>query len=389
MVARVEIAPDVLKWARERADVPFEELARKFKKYSEWEEGQGGPTYNQLETLANVVKLPVGMLFLPGRPEEQQLPLPDFRRMADEDRGNPSTELIDTIHTAQLRQDWYRAHLLSEAAPEREFVGSADLGDDQVMKADEIRKALGLEVGERSGTGNWSEFLRVFINQVRQAGILVMVNGVVGNNTRRKLNPREFRGFAIADPVAPLIFINGADTKAGQIFTLAHEVAHIWLGQTGISHVRPNHIPTENEIEAWCNKVAAEVLVPMATLETMFISDSIVQAKSDVARTFRVSTLVALRRLWELGRLDDSEFQQVYAAELDDLKQRDASKQPGGNFYNTMGARVDPTFAAAIIGSALEGTTLIGEALNLLNLKSTNTLRIEAIRLGILSDVSS
>ena len=273
--------------------------------------------------------------------------------------------------------------------PERDFVGTARVDDDRAATADQIRAALGLAVGERSEAGNWTEFLRVFISRSRQAGILVMVNGVVGNNTRRPLDPKEFRGFAIADPIAPLIFINGADTKAGQIFTLAHEVAHIWLGETGISHVRANRIPTESAIEVWCNKVAAEVLVPMAMLQSMEISGNIDLAKSEIARAFRVSTLVALRRLWELGRLDDDEFQRIYALELEDLKQRDRGKSSGGDFYNTMGARVDPRFAAAIIGSALEGTTLIGDALNLHNLKSTKTLRKEAIRLGVLSDVSS
>lgn len=383
MTARVEIAPDVLRWARERAGLSIEQLVVKFKKYSEWEDGVGGPTFNQLEKLASAVNLPVGMYFLPIPPDEQPLPLPDFRRMADEDRVSPSTELVDTIHTAQLRQDWYRAHLLSLGAPEIDFVGSASVEDDPAIAAGVIRAVLGLEVGTRSEASSWSEFLRSVINQARKSGILVMINGVVGNNTRRPLDPKEFRGFAIVDSHAPLIFINGADTKAGQIFTLAHEVAHVWLGETGISHVRANRIPAESVIEAWCNKVAAEVLVPMAVLESMPVSDEVSNAKSDVARTFRVSTLVALRRLWELGRVDEEEFQRLYALELEELRQREKRKPSGGDFYNTMGARVDPRFAAAIIGSAFEGSTLIGEALNLLDVKSTEVLRKEATRLGV------
>ena len=383
MAARVEIAPDMLKWARQREGLPVEQLVEKFEKYSEWEDGIGGPTFNQLEKLAHTVNLPVGMFFLPSPPEARPLPLPDFRRMADEERVSPSTELIDTIHTAQLRQDWYRNHLLLQGAAKLEYVGSVNTKDDPARVAETIRAFLQLQVGARSEAGNWSEFLRLFISQARKSGMLVMINGVAGNNTHRLLNPKEFRGFAIADEFAPLIFINGADTKAGQIFTLAHEIAHIWLGQTGISLVSANRISEENSIEAWCNKVAAEILVPMSELAEIPIATEINAAKAEVARIFRVSTLVALRRLRDARKINEDEFQRLYGVELEELKQREKKRPQGGDFYNTMGARVDPRFAAALIGSAFEGGTLMGEALSLLNLKSTGTLRKEASRLGL------
>jgi hypothetical protein len=122
--------------------------------------------------------------------------------------------------------------------------------------AGRIRARLGLEVGKRSEAGNWEEYLRHFIRLTREARVLVMINGVVGNNTRRVLEPREFRGFAIADEYAPLVFINGADTKAAQIFTRAHEVAHLWLGKSGISLVRASDLPEsyapDATIERWC-----------------------------------------------------------------------------------------------------------------------------------------
>lgn len=387
-MAQVDISPSVLEWARERAGLPIDTLSKRFKKYSDWLEGNGGPTFKQVETLASVLNLPMGMLFLPSPPEES-LPLPDFRRMADGSTLRPSTELIDTIHTCQRRQIWYREHLMNSGVESLSFVGSASNENQPALVAGQIRTALNLEVGNRSQVANWSEFLRQFIRHAREAGILVMVNGVVGNNTHRGLNPREFRGFAIPDSFAPLIFVNGADTKAAQIFTLAHELAHIWIGRAGVSNSAaddlPDDIAPDQSVERFCNAVAAEVLVPMSQLTTMDLPRDLGQAKASIARKFRVSTLVALRRLKDLGSLSSDAFDDAYEEELAFLKQQAKQTSGGGDFYATMGARVDPRFASAVISAALEGQTLMGDALDLLEVKKSKTFFEEARRLGVTS----
>ena len=163
------------------------------------------------------------------------MPIPDFRTVANVHVSRPSPDLLETVYLCQQRQDWYREFALSMHEPTLDFVGSASLEDDIVEVAATVRHVLGFDVEERRGLATWTDALRHFIGQADALGVLVMASGVVGSNNRRRLETREFRGFALADPLAPLIFINAADTKAAQMFTLAHELAHLWLGQSAVS----------------------------------------------------------------------------------------------------------------------------------------------------------
>lgn len=231
--------------------------------------------------------------------------------------------------------------------------------------------------------GTWSEALRRFIVQVEAAGVMIMVSGVVGSNSHRKLDPEEFRGFALADTLAPLIFINGADTKAAQMFTLAHELAHIWLGASGISDAQAVVFPDE-QIERWCNAVAAEVLAPLEEVRSVHDPDAELQEEMQrLARRFKVSTLVALRRLFDAGAIDRQTFWSSYHEELDRLRRIDAGGAGGGNFYNTLGARVGKRFARALVGSTLEGQTLFQDAFRMLGIRKSETFYREASELGL------
>jgi Zn-dependent peptidase ImmA (M78 family) len=252
-----------------------------------------------------------------------------------------------------------------------DFVGSATVEDDVEKMAARIRDKLAFDVDARSALPTWTEALRQFIAQVDACGVLVMCSGVVLNNNRRPLDPGEFRGFALPDPLAPLVFINGADTKAAQMFTLAHELAHVWLGQAALSDAEAASLPT-HAVERWCNRVAAELLVPLTTLRNELRRQEPLDALIPrLTRRFKVSSLVILRRLSDIGRLTRTELRDAYDGELARLSAR--GKSSGGDFYLTQAVRVSKRFARALVASTLEGQTLYRDAMQMLGISKMKT----------------
>jgi len=376
---RVEVRPAMLRWARERSGLALEGLKRRFPKLEAWEAGKASPTLKQLEAFASATHTPVGYLFLAAPPIET-VPIPDFRTLADQGVGSPSPGLLDTVYVCQQRQEWYRDFSRAEGAAPLDFVASATVDDDIVDVAARMRDRLGFDLDERRAMPTWGDALRQFIAQADSLGVLVMVNGVVGNNNRRKLRPEEFRGFALVDSLAPLVFINGADTKSAQMFTVAHELAHIWLGQSALSDASLVDQPRQRP-ERWCNQVAAELLVPLDRLRSEYRrGDDLQLVVHRLARTFKVSTLVVLRRLHDLGALGRDEMWSAYREELERLGA--VTKSPGGDFYLTQAARVSRRFARALVSSTFEGQTLYRDAFRLLGFSKLETFRELARNLG-------
>ncbi len=379
MTFRVDVKPELLRWARERAGADMGALVRKFPKYREWESGEVRPTFRQLEGFAKTVHAGVGYFFLPEPPDEP-CPIPDFRTVGGAPVGRPSLNLLHTIYLCQRRQDWYQEFARAEGEDPLPFVGSAGLSDDVETVAARMRGALGFDLEERRDVPTWTEALRLFVEKADALGVLVMVSGVVGNNPHRRLDPEEFRGFALADDLAPLVFVNGADTKAAQMFTLAHELAHLWLGETALSDSRPDSVP-RRAVESWCNRVAAELLAPLAAIREEYREEEeLPEALTRLARRFKVSTLVVLRRLHDAGSLTEEEFRHAYAAEHERL--RDMPRRGGGNFYATQTARVGRRFAHALIADTLEGRTLLRDAFHMLGFSKLRTFRNLAWELG-------
>lgn len=378
---RVAVSPEILRWACYRAGLDIDIVARKMPQLHAWMGGEKQPTLKQAERFANIVHVPVGFLFLITPPEER-LPIPDFRTVGNTHIGHPSPDLLDTIYLCQQRQEWYQRFSISMHENPISFIGSVTQHDDVIQVAENIRQTLGFDIGDRGKLATWEEALRQFIAQVDDAGIMVMVSGVVGSNTHRALDVEEFRGFALSDDRAPLIFINGKDTKSAQMFTLAHELAHLWLGETGISDQGPKTVPS-NDVEVWCNKVAAEILVPIAGISQEYRSAMDTHSEmSRLARLYKVSTLVILRRMYDAGYITYEQLNALYNAELERLLR--IKKSTGGNYYRTQPARVSKRFARALIVNTLEGQTLYRDAFRFLGLKKMSTFNELRDRLGVI-----
>jgi Zn-dependent peptidase ImmA (M78 family) len=374
------VSPALLAWARERSGLGVDDLVRRFPKLPDWEDGTSAPTLKQLEGFAQATHTPIGFLFL-DEPPEEELPLPDYRTFGDEGVRRPSPDLLDTIYQCEQRQEWYRNFAEVSRLDPVDIVGSLTRTAPVVEAAAAMRTRLAFGSDQRGAT--WSEALRLLIDHAEELGVLVMVSGVVGSNTHRRLDPEEFRGFVIVDRLAPIVFLNGADTKAAQIFTLAHELAHVWLGETALDDVQVT-FESGRDTERWCNEVAAEFLMPLqAVSEELHDDEPLTGQLERLARRFKVSTLVALRRVYDAGRLTWDEFRAAYADERDRVMAILAERGPGGNFFNTQPSRVSRRFARALITSTLEGQTLYRDAFQMLGFKKLSTFQELASRLGV------
>lgn len=383
MAVRVEVAPDLLHWAVERAGWDDETIGKRAPKLEEWTSGRQ-PTFKQLEKFANDTHTPLGLLFL-AEPPLEEVPIPDMRTFGNAGVARPSADMLDAIYLCQDRQQWYRGYAVEHGLTPLEFVGSAATDDEPALVADQIRNLLSFDVADRAVFSNWEDALRRLIDRIEAIGVLVMVSGIVGANTHRVLRPEEFRGFALADPIAPLIFVNGTDTKAAQIFTMIHELAHIWLGESALSDAAMK-AEQGMEAELWCNQVAAEVLVPQALLRSDYRGEPTTTELERLASRFRVSTLVVLKQIFSARLLPWDQFERRYDEELDRLKAILAARRgeaTGGNYYYTQPLRLSRQFARAVISSTFEGATGYRDAFRLLGAKKHSTFQNLAAELGV------
>ena len=372
---RLDIKPALIQWALDRSGRSADDLADTLEsKVEAWLSGEKKPTYKQLEDFSRAVHVPFGYLFLPEPPTENLSRLPDFRTPGSQPCSTYSLELRETIDAAKSRQQWYLEYLTEQDAQPLAFVGAYSTKNDPAVAAAEMRRLFHFEEHDRAPleTSSRDDYRNALIERFEAQRILVSIEGYVGSNTRRSLDVAEFRGFAMSDPLAPLILVNGRDWPAAQLFTLAHECAHLLLGQDALTDVDLLEMPdvsNSSMTERWCNSVAAEFLLPLAELPNTAEPQEIPTLIRRLQKRYKVSCLVVLLRLREKGLLTQQEFKRQYQTQVG-VYQQWAEQGSGGSVHRTRLRKLGRRFAGAVIDSAGQQGLTYTEAYSLLGVKN-------------------
>lgn len=368
---KVNIQPEIIDWAL--SQTREEQLgSRLMDNIKKWLEGTKTPTFNQIEDFSKKSNIPLGYFFLQTPPVEK-ISLLDFRTIDSIELANPSRNLIDTIHEMEQVREWMKDYRIDTGFDVLSYVGSLKDHTDVNNIADIIRKDIQLDVDWYNRCDKVNEAFNYIRSLLDQCCIIVMMNGIVGKNTHRALNVDEFRAFAMADKWAPLIFINSADSHKARLFSLFHEMAHIWLGVDDLYNDRKQNSNVSN-IETICNGVASELMVPKESFyhvwDLQICSDIFVHIKS-VANIFNCSDIVIARRAFDNGFISKNIYDEVVNNSIEEYrKMKEKGDSSGGSYYNTMKTRLDGGFVRAIYESLNSGRITYTEAYRLTNTSS-------------------
>ena len=358
---KVTVAPNVLEWVLKTAlkEGIADDLLAHFHK---WRNNEKQPTFNQIEEFSRKTNIPLGYFFLQSPPYEP-LPLLNFRTIDSTSRTNPSRELIDTYYHMNAIQSWMRDYLLDSGNEKLSFVGSCKKEDKIEKIAASIRDTISLDVAWYSQSKNASDSFNFLRKRFESVGMLIMKNGVAGQNTHRPLDVYEFRAFTLLDDYAPLIFINSKDSHTGQLFSLAHEAAHLWLGLSSFYNDSSGMSFNVTPLEKICNAVAGEIIAPKEVFIEMWSSNnlSINEKIENLGRYFGCGKSVIIRKALDNNYITNDQYK-IFIDEIINSFQAPVGKSKGGgNYYDTIKSRYSPRFILALANSFQEGKTLFKE----------------------------
>ncbi len=372
-MSNAKINKAMLTWARERSGYALPEFARKLsvteEKLSEWEAGEREITFIQAMSFADKAHVPFGFLFL-SQPPVENLPIPDLRTVDSAELKRPSAELMDLLKTMLECQDWYRDYARNQLLQPIAVVGSFRIEHGVAAVVADMRNKLNIPPHPKRGS--WDDYYRDLVKRIEALGILVMRQSSLGHHSR-PFSVEEFRGFAMCDEYAPIIFVNHADAPGARLFTLIHELCHIWIGQTGLSDGEAN---THRVEERFCNAVAAELLVPTDEFRALWRSDveNWQQNLPDLEAHFHVSPWALARKALTLALISQGEYGAFIKAQIDAFKGREASDS-GPSFYRSKKAQISQLFSKAVVSEALNGKLLLRDAGWMLGMKPASVTK--------------
>ncbi|MCC8120363.1 MAG: ImmA/IrrE family metallo-endopeptidase [Bacteroidales bacterium] len=353
----IEVPKERLCWTFQRAGLSEEQAINAFPNLHSWLSGEKKPTYRQLEAFCDKFHLPFGYLFLSELPKED-LPFTMFRGNVNQN-GQFDLNVYDTVMTVCGRQEWLEEYIEDNEIETCKIIGAITLLTPPTVAASKLHEALDLDFRWAFSLSNVETAVSVLTEHLESIGIFLAYNGVVGNNTKRRLDVESCRGFALTSPSAPYIFVNSRDSKTGQMFTLVHEAVHLMLGLSAGHAGAP--YSSSNIEETYCDQVAAEFLVPKQVLMEIWNGEI-----RQMARRFKVSELVIARRAHDIGLLTDEDYKFFW---LEYSNRPINKKKTGkGNFYLTSVRRVGRMFAVYVNSAVKDGTLSYTDAYNLTGL---------------------
>ena len=375
----LSIERSMILWAIERSGKQLRDFDERVET---WLSSDKKPTFRQLQKFAKSAMVPFGYLFLSNPPSED-LPVPDFRTRGDGSIPRPSPNLTETIFEMERRQNWMRNYLVDLGNSKLQFVGKYGIKNSAKDVADDIRRELKLGATWAKDLKDTPSAIRSIRKRIENAGILIFLNGVVGNSTNRPLDANEFQGFVLIDDYSPLIFVNGTDAKTAQLFTIGHELAHVWIGKGAIFNDIADGINSESDVEKFCNNVAAELLMDKDSFLATWSSTPDGKRQAALSRLFKVSPIAIARRAMDLKLISREKFFSIYRLYKKQLKGLVVAPSDGGNFWTTQNTRLGGVFGKAVVSAAREGRISYTDAFSLTRLtRSSFNQYSERVRNG-------
>lgn len=364
MITEIDVNPTMISWAITRAGFELQDFLKDHPLIVKWLEKIKKPTVKQLEDFAKSVHIPFGYLFL-NQPPSEVISFPFFRTGKSAPHKQVSLNVYDTILILQRRQDWLVDYLLDSGQGRLPYVGKFTSDSSYLTIVNDIRKVLKLEAEWAKNFSTKEDTLNHITERIEEAGIIVNFDGVVENNTHRPIRVEECRGFVLVNDIAPFMFVNAADAKAAQLFTIVHELAHVWLGESA-GFNNEQLLPANDPVEQLCDLVAAEFLVPAESFTVLWQKQNDLGALS---RYFKVSQLVLARRALDLGIYSKSDFFKFYHEFMERVRIRKEAQAPGGNFYATARKRISVSFASYVNQAVKQDKILYRDAYKITGLK--------------------
>ncbi len=366
------VTPSVMKWARERARLDVSTAAHKLGRPEDdivrWESGEKRPTFAQAKKASEVYKRSLAVFYLPEPPKDFDT-IKDFRLLPDKSLGEWSPELALLIRQVMVKKQWLSEYLEDIEMEKVTFVGSATTKMSPIEVANEIHKHLNLDISEQIKCKDPREAFNLWSERVEMVGVNICRQGGIESE--------EARGFALTDEYAPFIYINSNDSFAGRLFTLVHELAHLWINQPGISNLVGNYSrarSAEAIIEHYCNQVAGKTLVDDNILLSKWKDrnqdESLVEQIQGIGRYFCVSSEVIARSLLEVNRISQQEYRKLRRFFLKEWKEYKRKKSSGFLVYGHKRVLENGNyFSQEVLGAYQQGKILARDASGLLNVK--------------------